>query len=219
MQKSLLPLLTLLFTFTQLFAQDYEQAYKVYTNALKLYEQQQTASAIEEFEKVLTLNPKHNNALFNLAVINYDLGNKEKAALLLQACAKLGDKEAAKMLREQLNEKVAFADTMHYNTVDVTPKVLVHAVEEEVLVDAGLNKTIEKSLITELKKSKLLRKQVGDGGFLVLSLYFSKDGSLNALIVTPNKTETAQQEVTSALQKVVRAILENTVEKKSLSGG
>ncbi|OKL39408.1 tetratricopeptide repeat protein [Pontibacter flavimaris] len=219
MKKLLLLLLAVLVTFTKLAAQDSEQADRIYSQALELYKQQQLTAAAAEFEKVLTLNPRHKDALYNLAVLNYQFGSKDKAIELLQACVRLGDKEAAQMLKEQLHQKIAYADTMHYDVVDVAPKVLVNAVEEEALVEGGLNKVIEKSLVAELKKSKLLRKQVGQGRLLALSLYFSKDGSLNAIIVTPNKTDAAQQELTSVLQRVVRTIPGKHNGKEVVVGG
>jgi tetratricopeptide (TPR) repeat protein len=202
----LLPLLALLFSSTQLIAQKNDKAEESYTHALQLYEQKQTAAAASEFEKVLAIIPRHKDAMFNLAVLNFDLGNKDRAMDLLQACVRLGDRNAADLLKEQLQQKIAFADTMDYDDVDIRPKVMVNFVQEEVIVNKGLNKAIVKSLRSELKKSKLLRKQVGVGNLLVLSMYFGRDGILNAEILGANKNGAAQEEVTSVLRRVVQTV-------------
>src|SRR5688500_14565823 len=104
MKKILLPLLPLLFTSTNLIAQEKKKAEESYAQGLQLYEQHQTAAAASAFEKVLALNPRHKDAMFNLAVISYDLGKKDRAIGLLQSCVRLGDRNAADLLKEQLKQ-------------------------------------------------------------------------------------------------------------------
>lgn len=206
MKKILLAALAVLAAFSQLLAQEKTNVEETYAHALQLYEQQQTKAAISEFEKVIALNPRHKDAMFNLAVINFDLGNKDKAVELLQVCVRLRDRDAANLLKEQLQQKIAFADTMNFEDVDVTPKVVVNAVHEDVIDGKGLNKAIEKSLLSELKKSKSLRKQFSAGTMLPLSLYFGKDGRLNAEILGPKRSEAAQQVITEVFNRAVQII-------------
>lgn len=206
MKKILLSALAVVGLSTQLFAQGNNQVEETYAQALKFYEQHQTEAAVSEFEKVIALNPRHKDAMYNLAVINLDLGNKDKAVELLQACVRLRDRDAANLLKEQLQQKIAFADTMFFEDVDVVPKVVVNSVHEDVLDGKGLNKTIEKSLLSELKKSKYLRKQFTAGTMLPLSLYFGKDGKLNAEILGPKRSAAAQQEITEVFNRAVQII-------------
>lgn len=206
MKKILLSALAVVGLSTQLFAQGNNQVEETYAQALKFYEQHQTEAAVSEFEKVIALNPRHKDAMYNLAVINLDLSNKDKAVELLQACVRLRDRDAANLLKEQLQQKIAFADTMFFEDVDVVPKVVVNSVHEDVLDGKGLNKTIEKSLLSELKKSKYLRKQFTAGTMLPLSLYFGKDGKLNAEILGPKRSAAAQQEITEVFNRAVQII-------------
>lgn len=206
MKKVILSVLAVVAISSQLFAQEKNKVEEIYAHALQLYEQQQTEAAVSEFEKVIALNPRHKDAIYNLAVINFDLGNKDKAVKLLQACVRLRDRDAANLLKEQLQQKIALADTMHFEDVDVVPKVVVNSAPEDVLDGKGLNKTIEKSIISELKKSKVLRKQFGAGTMLPLSLYFGKDGKLNAEILGPKRNAAAQQEITEVFSRAVKII-------------
>jgi tetratricopeptide (TPR) repeat protein len=206
MKKILLSTLAVVAISTQLYAQEKNQVEATYAKALKFYEQQQTEAAVSEFEKVIALNPRHKDAMYNLAVINLDLGNKDKAVDLLQACVRLRDRDAANLLKEQLQQKIALADTMHFEDVDLVPQVVIKSVPEDVLDGKGLNKTIEKSILSELKKSRVLRKQFGSGTMLPLSLYFGKDGKLNAEILGPKKNAAAQQEITEVFNRAVQII-------------
>ncbi len=144
--------------------------------------------------------------MYILAVINFDLGNKEKAVDLLQACVRLRDRDAANLLKEQLQQKIALADTMHFEDVDLEPKVVANAVSEDILDGKGLNKKIEKAILRELKKSKVLRKQFEAGTMLPLSLYFGKDGKLNAEILGPKRSAASQQEITEVFNRAVQII-------------
>lgn len=202
MKKILLSALAVLATAIQLLAQEKKEVEETYAHALKLYEQQQTTAAVSEFEKVIALNPRHKDAMYNLAVINFDLGNKDRAVELLQACVRLRDRDAANLLKEQLQQKIAYADTMHYDDVDVQPKVVVNSVQEVLLTETGLNKAVERPLLYGLKKSKVLRKEVGAGTILPVSLYFGKDGKLSAEIIGGSISEAAQRELSSVLQSL-----------------
>ncbi|ARS37178.1 tetratricopeptide repeat protein [Pontibacter actiniarum] len=207
MIRALLTAIAVVAISSQLFAQEKNQVEATYAYALQLYEQQQTKATASEFEKVIALNPRHKDAMYNLAVINFDLGNKDKAIELLQACVRMRDRDAANLLKEQLQEKIAFADTMHFEDMDVVPKVVLSSVPEDILNGKGLNKTLEKSILSELKKSKVLRKQFRAGTTLLpLSLYFGKDGKLDAEIVGPKRNAAAQQEITEAFNRAVQIV-------------
>ncbi|WP_347157103.1 hypothetical protein [Pontibacter chitinilyticus] len=137
-----------------------------------------------------------------MPVINLELENNDRAIDLLPTCVKLHDRVAAKLLKEQLQQKIAYADTMHYDDVDIKPKVVVNSAQEDFLVGTGINKAIEKPLLDGLKKSKVLRKEVAIGTILPFALYFGKDGKLNAEIMGGTISEAAQKELSSILQSL-----------------
>jgi hypothetical protein len=95
-------------------AQDRQQIDAVYKNALLLYEQKDTFKAIAEFEKVVQLDADHKDALYHLATINYALGDQPTAIKFLKRGVHLHDKRALTFLRDQLHQKITYADTMQY---------------------------------------------------------------------------------------------------------
>jgi tetratricopeptide (TPR) repeat protein len=183
-------------------AQENRQIDSIYKTALAHYQQKETGNAILQFEKIIVLNPRHKDALYNLAVINYELGNKDKAINLFQSCVKLKDRGAAKILKEQPGQTIAYADTMFFEDLDVKPKVLVISAEEDLLINNNLNKAVIKQIQQGFGKSKILKKELGAGIRIMLSLYFGKDGSLDAEVLRPAKNEIVQAEITSILKNI-----------------
>lgn len=193
-----------LFSFCGTSAQKIWKIDSVYNNALNLYQQKNIDKAKVEFEKVLALNSKHKDATFNLAVINYELGNKDKAIGLFQACVKLKDRNAAAVLKQQLGQTIAYSDTMHLDDVTTSPKVIVNSKQEEIIINKDLNKVLANQIANGLRKSKVLKKEVGfrEGKKIFLSLFFGKDGKLGAEVLSQNKNQIVQEEIASILQKI-----------------
>jgi hypothetical protein len=104
----------LMLTDNLLCAQDRQQVDAIYKNALLLYEQKDTFKAIAEFEKVVRLEPDHKDALYHLATINYALGDQPTAITFLKRGVHLRDRRALIFLRDQLHQKITYADTMQY---------------------------------------------------------------------------------------------------------
>ncbi len=101
-------------------AQDNQEVATLYKNAITLFENRETFKAIAEFEKIIKLDPNHVNALYTLAIINYQLGDNPTAIRLLRRCVKLNDKEAVGLLKNQFHQKISYADTMQ--NIDVSTK-------------------------------------------------------------------------------------------------
>ena len=114
------PILALSLSFFISNGQDNQDVTTLYKNAMILYEKKETFKAIAEFEKIIKLDPNHTNSLYNLAIINYQLGDNATAIRLLRRCVKLNDKEAARLLQNQFHQKVSYADTMQ--NIDVSTK-------------------------------------------------------------------------------------------------
>jgi|GEM_PF-6790548 len=200
--RLLIILSALVFSFYHVNAQGSKQVDSIYNNALVLYEQKAFDRAKAEFEKVIILSPRHKDAIFNLAVINYEQGNKDQAIGLFQTCVKLKDRNAADLLKNQLGQQIAYADTMHLDDVDTSPKVLVNSEQEEIIVNKGLNRVIEKKISDGFRKSKILKKEVGSGKKIFLFMYFGKDGRVDAEVLGKNQNQSVQAEITTILQSI-----------------
>lgn len=127
MGRHLLVLVGILLTAVSTLAQDYKQFQSMYKNALQLYMQKDTLKAIEELEKIIKLKPNFTDAIYDLGVIHYQAGNREKAINLFQTAVRQGDRKAAEILKEELQQKIAYTDTMLIDDVDVKPYVLVNS--------------------------------------------------------------------------------------------
>lgn len=194
-------LLSILTTFP-LFAQNNTPADNIYDEGVRLLEQKQYTEAIKKFEEALTINPKHKNSLFNLAVISFDTGNREKGLEYLQASVRAGDRDAATLLKEEFQQKIALADTMHFEDVDIRPQILIKSKPEELIINGDLHPVLKKKLLYHLKNSKVLRRDAGDGKLYALSLSVNKAGIIGCELLNHPKNQTAQQELSTILQSI-----------------
>lgn len=172
----------------------------LYENAVKHYQQKKTDSAILQFEKVIFSNPGHRDATFNLAAIYYELGNKKRAIELFQACVKLKDREAASILKNQLSEPILYDDTMHIEDIDILPKLLVKSQPQEIIIEGHLNKKIIDKILSDFRSSKTFKREIGPTSRLTLSLFFGKDGKMDARTIFNNPA--LQAEITAILQGI-----------------
>jgi tetratricopeptide (TPR) repeat protein len=183
-------------------AQDNQQVYNMYVNAVKLYEQKQIQKAMEELEKVINLDPRHKDALFDLGAMNLEVGNKERAIHLLQGAVRLKDRAAADILKKQLGQRIAYYDTMSIDDVDIKPFILLNSKPEEIISEKGLQISINKQLADGIKKSKILKKEAGNRELLVLALYTSKEGELDATLIKGNINKEANEELLKIIKSV-----------------
>ncbi|MBJ6116824.1 tetratricopeptide repeat protein [Pontibacter sp. BT310] len=197
----LLALLVVTFATTPLLAQDKNQADVLYDEGVTLYGQNQLTEAVAKFEETLTINPKHKNALFNLGVINLENGNRAKGLEYLQTCVKLGDRDAASMLRDKLNVQIAYADTMHFEDIETGPKMMVKGMPEDIFVPGDVNNSFKYELTKCMKSSKLLEKDAGKGKLYVLQLYITKEGVIDAAVIN-NDSKMVQREVSRLLRAI-----------------
>jgi tetratricopeptide (TPR) repeat protein len=176
----------------------------VYDLAVNFYNQKDIGNAKTQFERVINLNPKHKDAIFNLGVINLELRNKAKAIELFQTCVRLNDRSAADLLKTQFGQAINCYDTMHLDDVQIPPKVLVNAIGEDILIKGNLNKFLIKQITDGIKKSKIIKKEIERSDVNkknFLSLYFRKDGKLGAKLIKP-KSQQVQDEITTIFQKI-----------------
>jgi len=56
---------------------------------------------VDCFEKAIALNPKYQNAFFNLAIVYSQLGQDDRAIPAMQQAARLGHKDAQEALQSR----------------------------------------------------------------------------------------------------------------------
>lgn len=173
----------------------------IYDEGVTFYSQNQLTEAVAKFEESLTINPKHKNSLFNLGVIYFENGNKEKGLEYLQTCVRLGDRDAASMLRDKLNVQIAYADTMHFEDIEIGPKIMVKGVAEDIFIPGDVNKAFRQEIIKGMKGSKLIKKDAGKGRLYVLKLFVSKDGIIDAEVLN-HDSKMVQREISRVLKGI-----------------
>lgn len=174
------------------------------------YEKGDKERAIQLFEEILKINPRHGDALSNLGVIRYELGDKEEAIRLLVKASESGNLNA-KMILGQLGHASSNKqrDTIGIHEVDVKPKIMVKSQPVDVQSKEGvaeLKKSVDRTFAqcTMLKRyleEKVFR--VNQSGRVVLMIYFTKEGKVEATLIARFLDEEALAEV----QKEFSALL------------
>ncbi len=116
-----------LFTFSlslRISAQNSTLANEAYSKALTLFQDNKLFESIAEFENAIKLDPNHTDALYNLAVINYQLKDHSTAIRLLKRGARLNDSEAIKFLKDKFPRELTYADTMQRINVHTLEKFI-----------------------------------------------------------------------------------------------
>ncbi|AFD05785.1 hypothetical protein Solca_0660 [Solitalea canadensis DSM 3403] len=194
--KKLLFLLVISIFISSVYAQS-NQADSLYQQALKLYDNKDFANAITAFEKVLEINPRHTDALFNLAVLQYDQGNKQKAIDLFQRSAALGDSESKEILKNKLNVRLAYTDTMDVADVDKLPSLIIDNKQEDLFFNKTINTKLLSTIADKIVKSATIKARVFEVDAanknveastlkevkMKVGLLFGKDGSITAVPV------------------------------------
>ncbi|GLU55808.1 tetratricopeptide repeat protein [Dyadobacter frigoris] len=153
------------------------------------------------FQSLLETDRKNKDIIFNLAYVKLNLNKREEAIVLLQKAVQLNDREAAKVLTQELHEKIAYYDTMLVDYVDEKPLVINGDKREDIIVKSGrLNPVLEKQIMQQFKKTRINPKNF-KGGRLFLQLFIEKDGSLNCIAY--NVTAAEQVVLTEGFKKII----------------
>ncbi|MGN7202749.1 tetratricopeptide repeat protein [Pedobacter sp. SAFR-022] len=187
MFKSILLTLLCFLCLDAAYAQNSSKTDSLYQAALHCYEQQDKAQAMQLFQQVLQFNPLHKDALFNFGVVNYELGNQNKAFEIFQQGVKLHDRNAAELLKE-LGQPIAYADTMYLDDVDTLPKVLTSKGPEDLFRSAGaLSFVLQDQIAKEIMQSTEIQKRLGKSRKLFVTLMFLDNGRLTGDVILSNE--------------------------------
>ena len=171
--------------------------------AVLLYQHSDFINAEDEFKKIIEIDPDNLDALYNLGVINSQLGKQKESVNYFQKCVKLRDRESAKILKEDYKVPIEYSDFMHADDVDELPQFLYKTKYYKIVDKGALNNTFLSVLQKELKKSELVRKSKFSGK-VFLQLEIDKRGKLICII------QKGTQNLN--LDNGIKTILENTFE-------
>ncbi len=188
------------------------------------YEKGDKERAVLLFEEVLKINPRHREALSNLGAIHYELGNREEAIRLFVKGSETGDLNAKRIL-EQLGHTMSYkqGDTVSIDRVDIKPQIVVKSKSLDVLSKDGMAE-LTKHLLNVLSKCTVLKKYLeakvfrnNEMGRVIVQMYFTKEGKIEATLITRFLENEAlaevQNEFSSLLEKrkikIVPAMYQN----------
>ena len=83
-----------------------------YARGIEFLKQDKIFEAGSEFQRVIDLNPEHNDALYQLAMVQERLGDSSSAIRFLVRAMKLNDKRASRELASRYGFQLSYADTM-----------------------------------------------------------------------------------------------------------
>ncbi|UKJ08931.1 tetratricopeptide repeat protein [Solitalea lacus] len=200
MKKLVLTIAMVIVSTCAMLAQTISKADSLYQIALKHYDNKEAEKAIKGFEEVLQINPKHIDALFNLAALQYEAGNKQKAIDLFQRSAALGDSQSKEILKKQLNVRLNYADTMDVADVDQFPVLLIGDKPEDLFFNNNINTKLLKTIGEKVIQSAEIKKRIFEVEAankniqvaeisqvkLTAGLLFGKDGSITVIPADEN---------------------------------
>ncbi|MCL2683136.1 MAG: tetratricopeptide repeat protein [Bacteroidales bacterium] len=152
------------------------------------YELGQIEEAADYFKKL----PSDRQAMFNLGAISSQLGKREEAIEYFQKCMWLGDKEAAKILRENYNN----FDFMFADEVDELPKFLHQGKLYELNTEENMFKF--SSIIRNNFENSPLLDKLNYSGIVYLRLVIDKNGKMICII-----TRGIQSDVHDEIKSIV----------------
>jgi transglutaminase-like putative cysteine protease len=133
-------LFVLLTAVTETYGQDRQQLNAVYKNGQAYYERNEWFKAAAEFEKVISLDSTHRDALYKLALIHYRLGDNAVAFKLLRRGVLLNDPLAIQMMRTTFHYQLTYADTMQNIRASTQEKFLhMKDIQSSSLIDLAKN--------------------------------------------------------------------------------
>ncbi|WP_152611407.1 tetratricopeptide repeat protein [Psychroserpens mesophilus] len=170
-------------------------------NGNKAYQKNDFENARKYYYEIIKIDSTNKDAIFNLAITELNLGNKNKSCELLQKSYKLQDSEAAKFIKEYCGE-IEYNENMFYQDVDEMPKFKIDDNLYDLITEKGINPILFDKLKVRAKKSKILRKIKNQKIFVLFKI--DKDGNFNSRTTGENTSK----EIDNELKIIFREIAE-----------
>ena len=176
MRKALFAILIL--TFIQSFSQN-DKIEKLLLEGNNAFEKKDLQTAKQKYETIINLDSINKDALYNLASVELNLSNTDRACKLLNKSYSLGDFGAYDLIIQYCG-KLEHSEKMFLVHVDELPQFKYKDQFETLVVNKkGINPNFMKLLKSEVKNSKDLKRIKGKGH---LFLNFDINGNLTTKI-------------------------------------
>jgi len=167
--------------------------------ALSFYQKNDRESAEKIYQEIILYDTLDIDVIFNLGIINLELGNEKEAIYFLQKAVILRDREAAKILKEELSQEINYSEIMHADDVDEIPKYIYKDKELNLIEDSGLNHKLTSTIIKNLRKSEVI-KDSNFSGKIYVTLEIERDGSLICKVLKGTGSEKVDIEIKTIIE-------------------
>ncbi|WP_291856375.1 hypothetical protein [Marinilabilia sp.] len=166
--------------------------------ALTYFQKNDFVNAEKQFEKIYLVDSLDVDVVFNLGTLNLQLDNEKDAIKYFQKAVSLRDRESAKILKKNLNQKIEYSDFMHTDDVDKQPKCIYKNKELDLIENHNLNSKLISIITKGLRKSKIIKDSNFSGRVYVM-IEIDKSGK----IICQIKKGTDSEEVNSEIKQII----------------
>lgn len=166
--------------------------------ALTYFQKNDFVNAEKQFEKIYLVDSLDVDVIYNLGILNLQLGNEKDAIKYFQKAVYLRDRESAKILKDNLNQEIEYSDFMHTDDVDKQPKYIYKNKELDLIENLNLNSKLLSTITKGLRKSKIIKDSNFSGRVYVM-IEIDKSGN----IICQIKKGTNSEEVNSEIKQII----------------
>ncbi|GEP52711.1 hypothetical protein FNO01nite_33830 [Flavobacterium noncentrifugens] len=134
------------------------------------------------YNKIVELDSTNVSAIYNLAISEWNLGEKELACEHLYKCYSLNDYGAAKFLQEYCKDIPEFL-VVPMQEVDEKPKFIVNGEAFPLFVDDAINKKYLDLVIKQIRDSEFVYKMIRGKGKMFINFHINKKGIFDGNIL------------------------------------
>jgi tetratricopeptide (TPR) repeat protein len=170
-------------------------------NGNNAFQKNDFENARKYYSEIIKIDSINKDAIFNLAITELNLGNKNKSCELLQKSYKLQDTGVAKLIKEHCGE-IEYNENMFYQDTDEMPKFKIDNDVYDLITDKGINPILFDKLNARAKESKVLRKIKGQKIFVIFKI--DKNGNFDSRTTGKNTSK----EIDNEMKEIFREIAE-----------
>lgn len=172
-------------------------------NGNNAFQKNDFENARKYYSEIIKLDSINKDAIFNLAVTELNLGNKNRSCTLFQKSYKLQDPGVAKLIKEHCGS-IEYNENMFYQDTDEMPKFTLDNKTYDIIVNKGINPILLKQLKKRAKKSKTLRRIKGKRIFVIFKI--DRFGNFNSRVTGKNTSKEINQEIKKIFTEIAEYV-------------
>lgn len=172
-------------------------------NGNNAFQKKDFENARKYYSELIAIDSINKDAIFNLAITELNLGNKDKSCELLQKMYKLKDSGVAKLIKEHCG-KIEYNDYMFYQDTDELPKFKIDNKIYDLIIKKTINPILISNFFTHTKGSKILEKLKEKRIFVTFKI--DQDGNFDIKTVGRSSSKEIDSQVREIFQSIAQYI-------------